>query len=836
MATHIDLGGTWRMRPDGGAWIPAGVPGTVYGALLEACIAPDPYDQDNEKLAEPFLCQDYTFERDFVVDAALLARDRVFICCDGLDTLAVITLNGKVVGETNNMHRRYRFNVKEHLCAGENTLSVRFASSLAFVREHAAQGTSGKGVELIRKAQCMFGWDWGLSLPDMGIWRGIRLEAMDAARLNDVSIWQQHAEGRVDLAIRAEVDVYTDEPLSVRVTLTAPDGSVVATHTATLTDGAAETAFAVENPALWWPNGQGAQPLYTVETELLSEDNRLNRRSTRIGLRTVALLREKPDGSPDYRIEVNSQPLFIKGANLIIEDALLSRRSPARTRRMLEDAAACHFNCVRVWGGAHYPDEGFYDLCDELGLLVYQDFMFACKFYPATDAFVENVAREAEDNLRLLRNHACVAVLCGNNEGELLYTALTSDDPANAPLRALFGGRAVGPEAKAHLWAAYSRLFSDVLPKISARIMPDTPYVQSTPSIPASGEARSLFDFFARGDVHYYLAYDGRAPYEKMRGMHPLFVTEMGFQSYPSMKTIRAFARPEDESPYSPVMYAHQKCKNGNEDIEHYMRLDYGVPESFADYVYASQLQAGEILRDAVEHLRRDGCRGVLLWQMNDCWPVVSWSGVDYYGRWKAQQHYARRFFAPVLASACEVGGELQLWVSNDSTLSISGQIEWKLLAASGEVLTQGNAAVDVIARSSVRVASVPIAPELNRRKIYLAYTLIVGSEAVSQGTHLLCKAKDFALWPAAIRISVTETEDCFTVTLDTDHFAKGVMLELRNDDCAFSDNFIDLLPSEPQTIYVAKNTLSRPLSLEDFTAQLTALCLNDVYARRQME
>lgn len=578
------LNGRWILEPaEGGEALPCTIPGSIASALLDHGKMPDPYWRGNEEAVRPVFEKDYRFRRKFTVAPDAIAHRHVELCCDGLDTLAELTLNGVPIGTADNMHRTWRFDVKGVLRPGENTLEILFHSASGYLKAHPSR--IGKPHSVIRKAACMFGWDWGLNLPDMGIWRDIFLEMFDEGRLEGVIIHQEHLTDLVKLTVEP-VCVQADPDLQARITLRAPEGTILEQKTVF---GGSSCVFAIQSPQLWWPAGYGGQPLYTLETELLAGEKVCDRREQRIGLRTIVLDRTEVEGGSRYAFTVNGVPVFFRGENLIIEDAVLSRATEDRWKRLVGNCLKSNLNGIRVWGGAVFPPDLFYDLCDEAGLMVYQDMMFACSFYAISEPFLENVRGELNDNLARISHHACLALLCGSNEIDATYTVGCSTDPETAELRRLFGaGKDPLPEpVQQLLWAQYTPLFLRLIPDVARRWAPDTGYVPSSPSVRIPGGAKSFFDYLSDGDMHYYLQYNGNAPYQKIRNFRCRFMTEMGFQSYPSMKTVCAFTEPEDRLPYTPVMFAHQKCANGNETIELYMERDYCVPKDFADYVYS---------------------------------------------------------------------------------------------------------------------------------------------------------------------------------------------------------------------------------------------------------
>ncbi len=839
----LDLSGSWRMRDASSQqWFPASVPGSVYNDLLAAGQVPDPFWRDNEDKILGFFEPDYVYEHDFTVDNALLAQDRVLLHFDGLDTICDVELNDAAVGSASNMHRVYEWDVKGLLRAGQNTLRVRLNSSLRYLQENPSQVPSllgGFAVNGIRKAQCAYGWDWGMTLPDAGIWRPVSLRSCSTARLTAVRALQHHGEGAVELELIADVEQWGRAELTVDFLVTAPDGAMLAAK-AVVVGGKAAAHLTVESPQIWWPHGYGEQPLYTVQATLAAGGPALQQDTQRIGLRTIRLRREPDAFGRSYEFVVNGVALYLMGSNLIIQDSVLGRAGDKETERLLRNTLKANMNCIRVWGGAHFPHEYFYDRCDELGILIYQDFMFACTLYPADAAFLDNVRQEIADAVNRLRHHACIALWCGNNEIELVSTMLTGTDEVMVKFREALSI----PDMSAHaslFQEGYAKLFFQLIPEVVRELDPERDYVSSSPSVhpddwnkPMALQPGQSAFMLQSGDAHYYVAYDNLFPYDKQRAMRFRFISEMGFQSYPDPKTIDSFTLPEDRKPDSDMMYKHQKCKGGNQAIEHYMAQDFPKPRDFRRYVYASQILAGEVLKYAVEHCRRNrGLNmGVLLWQLNDCWPVVSWAGVDYYGRWKAQQYYTKRFFQPVLLSALDEGAQVSLHVTNDTMRPVEGHVRWALREAGGAAVRQGAQVVAVAALTAAGVAALDFSADItdeNRGQVYLEYSLEVGGEIVSSGSTLFVKPKDFAFRDPAIAVAVSESPELFLITLDAQAYARGVSLRLREADAIFSDNFFDLSPGEPRCIAVEKADLSQLLTVEQLREQLEVLSVYDI-------
>ena len=779
----LSLCGAWVLDIPGSAFprVPAQVPGSVYHDLLTAGEIPDPFYRDNENEALKLMDNDFVYSRSFTVPASLLENDAVVLHCDGLDTLATVTVNGCLVGTAKNMHRTYEFDVKSVLRAGENEISVKFDSPTRFIKEayalSRADGSSDAmvGFPLIRKAHCMFGWDWGPRLPDAGIWRDISILGVKTARIRDVHVLQLHEAGKVTLEINTHITELTGSA-DVKVSVTAPDGTV-------FTAEGEKAVMEIENPALWWPNGLGDQPLYTVTVEL---GDGLDSWSRRIGLRTLTVTRKKDQWGESFSHCVNGVDVFAMGADYIPEDNLLPRVNPERTRRLLEDAKAANMNCVRVWGGGYYPDDFFYDICDELGLLVWQDFMFACAVYNLTEDFEENIKAEFVDNVRRLRHHASLALWCGNNEMEQFVAQ----------------GEWVSSMAQK---ADYIKMYEYIIPKILKEEDPQTFY---WPASPSSGGSFDEPQDPNRGDVHYWDVWHGLKPFTDYRNYLFRYVSEFGFQSFPCMETIEAFTAPEDRNVFSYVMEKHQRNASANGRIVSYLSQMYLYPGELTDLVYASQLLQAQAMQYGVEHWRRNRndsrCMGAVVWQLNDCWPVASWASIDYFGRWKALHYYEKRFFAPVLISCHEEGilsqntnvnaepfdlkKTARLNVSNETLKPFTGKASWALRRPDASVIESGSFEVNCPAMSAVWLPQQDFSDKATY-DCYYSYALEDGQgNVVGEGTVLFCAPKHFHFADPQLEARIEGDE--IVVTAKT--YARSVEL-MAGPDTLLSDNYFDM-------------------------------------------
>jgi len=840
----INLNGNWLLKDtQKGEWLKASVPGTVFSALRENGLAPDPYYRDNEDAIQELFINDYEYKREFQVTDSDLKEDEIVLVCEGIDTLADIYMNGNRIAHTENMHRTYRLDVRDHLVAGTNEIRVVFYSSRNYVKERAKDslvpsilGTTG--LEQLRKAQCTFGWDWGLSLPDMGIWRNIYIECNSTSKIEDFYITQKHAPHAVTLELEVNVKTWVSEPMELDVEISDPDGGSICKKIH-VEAGAQKLRDTIEitNPKLWWPHGYGEQSLYGLTISLCANQQVRSVKKANIGLRTIVLRRENDEFGQSYEFLVNGKALFLMGSNLIIEDAVLTGYSKERTEKMLQNCIKANFNCIRVWGGALYPEDYFFDLCDRMGLIVYHDFMFACHAYPATDEFIANISEEIKDNVKRIRHHACLSLWCGNNEIETIIGLYLGTDPLLEPLskaiQKKFGFDKPDAKLEKKLKDDYMKLFGHVIPELLKSIDPNTCYTRCSPC--SKDEAfESLDKSFYNGDNHYYINAAGMIPYKDQRQYHFRFVSEMGFQSYPSIKTVKAFAEEGDLGPYTPIMLKHQKSNGGNRTIECYMEREFKLPSDFGLYVYESQIMAGEIQRYAIEHMRRNRgrCMGAITWQLNDCWPVVSWAGLDYFGRWKAQQYYTKRFYAPILLSANEGERKADIYVTNDTFDRVDGELEWALKDSVSNVIISGRCDISVeplTAKKCVMLDFDTLDCEFNPNANYLEYTLRSDGKEIGFGTTIFVAAKEFGFVDPKICFTVEETGTSFMITLESKAYARFVALDLEVDDCIFSDNFFDISGNKPRMITVEKADMSRGLTIADVKKQLTVLSVYDL-------
>lgn len=781
-----ELNGDWRMRPaKEEQWLPAQVPGSVYTDLLREGRMEDPYWKEREDEALALMEEDYEYACRFETDAELMRCERIVIRFEGIDTLAEVFVNDAFAGRAFNMHRVWEWEIGPLLKQGTNTLRIRLLSPLRYIRKmHELLPTKGsedamEGFMHIRKAHYMFGWDWGAHLPDAGIFRPVSLLGIQGARIRSVSIRQEHRAEEVRLHIRPEMDFVREKTGSYTVCLTDPQGRQ------TIWRDSPE-CITIRDAQLWWPNGLGDQPLYTVCVEWLLNEETADCWEQKIGLRTIRLRREKDQWGESFAHEVNGQTFFAMGADYIPEDHLLGRLSPQRTRKLLEDCRDAHFNTVRVWGGGFYPPDWFFELCDELGLMVWQDFMFVCSMYELTAEFEANIRSEFEDNIRRIRHHACLVLWCGNNEMEQFVS-------------------------EGHHWVSkpsevrdYFLMYERILPQITSRLDPDTPY---WPASPSSGGSLDQPNDPNRGDVHYWEVWHGNKPFTEYRKYFFRYVSEFGFQSFPALRTIQSFTDdPADLNIFSYIMERHQRNRGANGKIMNYLQQMYRYPTSFETLLYASQLLQADAIRYGVEHLRRNKgrCMGAIYWQLNDCWPVASWSSIDYYGRWKALHYFARRFFAPLLISCEEeswlsqeadmnrrpfsVRKSIRLNVSNETRHSRTLLVCWQIRSRFGEALHSCQSEVKVPAMSAVWLEKTEL-PQLDEFNEYVSYQALEDGAEISGGTVLFTYPKYFCFQDPKLSCEVCGDE----LTIRSQAYAKSVEITNDSQDLVLSDNLFDM-------------------------------------------
>lgn len=823
------LNGTWQLSAGHRSLesVDMQIPGTVLSGLLAAGKIKDPFYRTNEDATRALFWKDYVFTRTFDVDEELLAQQHIVLVCEGLDTLAEISINGTFLAKTDNMHRTWKFQAKKLLHPGKNEIQIVFRSVLRFIEDYPYEAHkkinyipcgSMKGNQLLRKAHSMFGWDWGPQTIDAGIFRDIYLQGYSHARIEDIRIHQQHAK---NVSVQTSITLSESVPgqkLCVELSEDGADKPLQTKLCKTNADGVAAVDFVIENPKLWWPNDYGDQPLYIVRTTLLDEDGTsLESITRRIGLRTLTISQEKDEWGNEFAFCVNGVKIFTRGGNYIPDDCLYTRITEKKLDYILESCRRAHFNCVRVWGGGYYPSDAFYDLCDEKGLIVWQDLMYACNVYDVTDAFAENCRQETYDNVRRLRHHASLGLWCGNNEIESAWDHW-GDFQKETP----------------YLRADYIRLFEEVLPKAVQEADGETFYWHSSPS---SGGCFDNPDDANRGDTHYWDVWHGQKPFTDYRKYFFRFCSEFGFQSFPCAKTVNSFTLEDDRNIFSRVMESHQKNDAANGKMLYYLSENLRYPKDLTHLLYASQVLQGMAIKYGVDHWRRNRgrCMGTLYWQINDDWPAPSWSSIDYFGRWKALHYMAQKFYAPHAVSMTLEDHRCHVYFSNESFETTEYSLTLSIRDLSGNVLktyeTKGNSP----AFSAIETAVVDICSwEDQKDDVFLEAVIHTKDQKVLKDVETLVPYKYLNLKNPVISTEAEETNDAFILHISSDCFAPFVALDFDDADVIFSDNFFHLTDKTVQDIIVKKEDILQGHfeNAKDFRKRLQILSLGTSYAR----
>ncbi len=778
------LEGKWKFRQRGSLeWFPATVPGGVHTDLMASGKIPDPFVGDNEKKVQWVAECDWDYEYSFIPSAEIYAMPQLYLVCDGIDTLASVKLNGIELGRTNNMFRQYRWDIKSIIKSGENILDISFDSPVRYCAEkqaeHPMAGVSQAipGGPHLRKAPCQFGWDWGPQLPPIGIWKSIRLEGYDSARIENVHLRQIHSDGKVRVESAIYLETWKKIDLEASMAVIAPDGKVF--RSSTKIADKATLSVDVSDPQLWWPNGYGEQPLYNVEIEIRHANAVLDAHKYQLGLRTIELRQQPDEWGKSFTFVVNGLPIMAKGSDWIPADSFPTRITPAYLEALIKAAADTHQNMLRVWGGGFYEDERFYDLCDRYGILVWQDFVFACSLYPFDDAeFVENLHVEMVENIRRLRHRASLALWCGNNEMEWGWVD--------------WGWKGSEFEAAKVL---YDQFFHHTLPAWIAAEDTDHAY---WPSSPSSGTPFVDPNGQKQGDSHYWDVWHGRKPFTAYRSQYPRFMSEFGFQSLPPMPTIKSFAEKPDWNMTSYIMERHQKNDSGNQLMVAQMLDTFRLPKDFESLVYLSMVLQAEGIRYGVEHWRRYPKRvsGIIYWQLNDCWPVASWSSLDYFLRWKALHYAARKFYAPVLMSIEDKPTSQSVYITNETRDVWHGSIRWTLETLNGKVVSSGEETVEVAPFDAAKICFLDFTENLigdRQRDLAFVAELIQNGDIISRQVAYFVPTKHLNLMDPEITAKLTVEGNQIAIELNALTMARLVECSLEGADIVFSDNYFDL-------------------------------------------
>lgn len=783
----------WKFRVEGKPiWRPALVPGCIHTDLMAHQLIPDPFFRDNEEKVQWVSRVNWEYRTEFEPPAALLLQEQIELVFEGVDTYATVWLNGKEILRAANMFRQWRIPVKNILHPGMNPLRVLFRSPIVEVLPQmrtlkyqlpAPMDRGEKTSPFTRKAPYQYGWDWGPRLVTSGLWRPVYLEAWNQAKIENVQIVQTLLDEQ-RASLKARVRVHSIGSHSLSLDLTSPQGQFPSVRRPVkLQNGmnSFEIDFEIPHPRRWWPNGMGDPALYRLSVQLWNGKRRINESDLQVGLRTLQLRQQKDVWGKSFEFVVNGIPVFSKGANWIPPDSFPSRMTPERYRHLLESAQSAHMNMLRVWGGGFYEDDAFYELCDELGILVWQDFMFACGLYPGDKEFVGNVSAEVEDQIIRLRNHPSLVLWCGNNEIETAWQH--------------WGWKKKVPAA---CWTENERLFHQLIPNFCAALDSARPYWPSSPS--SNSEADPDFRNF--GDLHFWGVWHGQLPFEDYKKQLPRFMSEYGIQSLPDSSTVDKFTWPVDRWMESPVLSGHQKQLRGNERILEYLLREFPQPKDFSSLIYLSQLSQAYGVKIGAEHLRRERPRtmGSLFWQYNDCWPAISWSSIDYSGHWKALQYYARRFYQELLVSINEDAGSLGIFIVSDRLQEMNGLLSVCLMDFEGDRIWHHEIPVKIPGLSSAGYMKMSRGQLLRGRdpsRVFLRCELKVEGMVRGENHHYFLPARQLKLPDPGIKTKFTEIPGGLKIELSSEKLARDVYLSMPGQEGFFSENYFDLAPGQ---------------------------------------
>jgi beta-mannosidase len=825
----IEINQGWQFRQIGKEkWCKAAVPGCVHTDLMANGLLEDPFYRDNEKKAQWVEEKDWEYQTCFTVDKKLLKKENIEIVFYGLDTYARVYLNDSPVLEADNMFREWRAEVKPLLKLGENALRIHFRSPVKEVQprwEQLGYELPGGPRVMTRKAPYHYGWDWGPRLVTCGTWRPVVLRAWNSARIQSLQLVQQALEPE-NARLSAELEIEPNaSAVGQRAKISILEQDKTLAHTTLqLKPGINRVAleFEIENPRPWWTNGLGEPYLYYLKARLKLGGRLLDEVSQSIGLRTVELVTGKDEKGERFYFRLNGVPLFIKGANYIPQDSFVTRVTDAQYKKLVHDARVANMNMLRVWGGGIYENDIFYDLCDEAGILVWQDFMFACAMYPGDDDFLENVRQEAVDNVKRLRHHACIALWCGNNE--------VSEGWHNWGWRDRFS-----LQRREQIWNDYQKLFHDILPQVVKEHDNGRFYWPSSPKY-GRGNVHSQYE----GDSHYWGVWHDGEPFDVFKKKIPRFMSEFGFQSFPRMETIERFTRIGDHDIDSEVMKVHQKHPRGLELIKTYMARDYPVPIKLEHFLYISRLLQAEGMRTGIEAHRRAKpyCMGTLYWQLNDCWPAVSWSGIDYYGGWKALHYFVGRAYEDVLVSPVEEDGRLKVYIVSDKLQPLDGWLVMKLVDFPGKMLWEQAVVCRIDANSSRACFEIDIEKLLegkDRGSVVFSAEFRQDEKITAANLYYFVPPRELRLLDPDIKINIISGDEEWEGVMEgefeisSDTLVKNVYFSIYDIDTPrplvhFSDNYFDLLPGETRVICFSSD---RPV--KNFRMKLGMVSLNDV-------
>lgn len=807
----LSLNGNWKFRElSSDTYYNATVPGCNFTDLMANNLIPDPFIGASEKDVQWVGDKDWEYIKEFELSSEDLSSDIMELVAESLDTMATVFINDYLIITASNAHRTYNINIKPFVKEGDNIIKIIFLSPVKYIAEgqklnkYPYNGMGLRGAPHIRKNQSHFGWDWGPILPLSGVTKNIYIKAINKAKIVDVRTTQEHYQNRVKLNVDVTVQVVAkEEDIRAQINLIAPDGRV-SIFFQDVVDDKAIISIDIENPELWEANGMSErvkQPLYQLEVSLKHANDEVDVTRNIIGLRTITLNTTADKWGDNFQFIVNGVPIFARGANWIPADSFATRLTVEKIDYLVKSAKDANMNMIRVWGGGFYESEEFYDACDRYGILVWQDFGFACMPYDFDNpVFIDSIRLEVIDNILRLRNRASLALWCGNNEIELMSKLWIN---------------------RRDFIRSTGKFFYEILPEWVGALDNITPY---WPGSPSSNIYLKRVNSDSCGDTHLWQVWHGLKPYNYYRKRFSRFCSEFGFESLPDIETVVKFADDKDHDINSDVMLAHQKCTSGNAKILYYITERFRIPDSFDDLIYLSQISQMECVRDATEHWRRNmlRCNGALYWQLNDCWPVNSWSSIDYYGRWKALHYEARKFNAPIALSINDYKSRMRVSFVNDRLEHWTGIANYKVIDISGNVLDEGMVDINAIPLSSEVIfekdyKGVIDADEMKRA----VFAVWLNDDDMSLRTALFDKEKNIEFLKPNISRQVVVDKGLATITLKSDTYARYVMVKIKGVDNPMSDNYFDLLPNVAKTINV---DIDRECTDKDIVIEMRSL------------
>lgn len=820
----------WRLNN----WYPATVPGVIHTDLIANGIIEDPFYRLNERSVQWVDKEDWMYETHFDLDDDTFSRENIRLHFMGLDTYVHVYLNGESILEGDNMFREWKVDIKDKVKRKDNKLEVLFRSpikedipkwdALPFQYPTGPDQSQQGGIfnktvsTFARKAGYHYGWDWGPRLVTSGIWRPVYLEAWNDVKIEDVFIEQKEVSSKT-ARITAHAELLSDKDLAdVKVIIKDKNNNTVyGTKDLELKKGinTVSVDFTIDNPRLWWSNGLGEPNLYEFTTIIDLKSATVDTKNIRTGIRSIKVVNETDKDGASFYFVLNGVPVFAKGANYIPSDNFLPRVTREKYRKTIQDAVDVNMNMLRVWGGGTYEEDYFYDLCDENGIMVWQDFMFACSMYPSEGAYLENVKYEAIDNIKRLRNHPSISVWCGNNEAYDGWFGWGRREDYTKQ----------NPEYARIMWKQYADLFHKLLPDMVAQYAPESFYWPSSPyGLPGQGCDDK------HGDRHYWGVWHGKHPIAQYNTEKSRFFSEYGFQSFPEFESVKIYApKKEDWAITSEVMMEHQRAGTyANNLIEEYLLNEYQKPKDFESFLYMNQVLQGDAIKIAMEAHRRNMpyCMGTLFWQHNDCWPVASWSSRDYYGRWKAQHYFAREAYKDVLVSPIAKDDKLDIYIVSDRLTESKGTLNLKIIKLDGHIIGSRKLNITIPKNTSKNVFTASVNDLLKgtaKNDVVIHAELTDNKGNIYKNNYFLLQQKNINFLQANISKTVKPVNEGYEVSLSSDNFARAVFMSVEGIDNFFENNYFDILPGQV-TVVKVKTSLSRP----EFEKQLKVVSLRD--------